>query len=51
MFLRGLDQKILRYLLLELQLSITPLSLNIFIYYFRQVERLYAEQNNTVFHW
>jgi len=29
-----LDQKIIGYLLLELQLSVTPLSLNIFIQYF-----------------
>ena len=33
-FLRGLDQKIIGVLLLELQLIITPLSLNIFIQYF-----------------
>jgi len=30
----GLDQKILGVLLLELQLIVTPLSLNIFIQYF-----------------
>jgi len=33
-FLRELDQKILGVLLLELQLIVTPLSLNIFIQYF-----------------
>ena len=33
-FSRGLDQKILRVLLLELQLIVIPLSLNIFIQYF-----------------
>jgi len=33
-FSRGLDQKILGVLLLELQLLVTPLSLNIFIQYF-----------------
>ena len=33
--------------MLELQLIVTPLSLNIFIQYFAVSGRLHAEQNNT----
>ena len=46
-FSRGFDQTILGVLLLELQLIVTPLSLNIYIQYFAVKWKAPAEQNNT----
>jgi len=51
-FSRGLDQNILGVLLLELQLIVTPLSLNIFIQYFaiKWKASCWIKQHK-VFHW
>jgi len=51
-FSRGLDQKILGILLLELQLNVTLLSLNIFIQYFAvKCKALCWTKQHKVFHW